>query len=119
MAQKKTYIYRILAKNGEKEEEFFMYARNADRAVQYCRENKENGKHTFWRAIKVGVSHILRETQIIGEEESRKLRNSKAVVSEKYAERNVQRLQIDSVDGSGTISGLSEQNGEPVQSVGE
>ena len=117
MAQKKTYIYRIQEKNGNKEEEFFMYARNADRAIQYCKDNFEDKRRASLRAIKVGVSHILRETQIVGETESQKLRNSKAVVSEKYAERDVQGLQNDSVDGSNVVVDLSGQGSESVLSA--
>ena len=39
MAQKKTYIYRVMiGKHGDIFEDIFMYARNADVAISYCRE---------------------------------------------------------------------------------
>ena len=91
MAQKKTYIYRMLiGNNGNAEVDLFMYARNADVATSFCKDLYKDRKYNFYLPIKVGLSHVLRETQIIKDYEAEKLKNSIASQSDKYSEKEVE-----------------------------
>ena len=87
MAQKKTYIYRMMIGHNDKVEvDLFMYARNADDAKVFCKTLYKDKKYDAYKAIKVGLSHALKETQIIQDYEAEKLRNSIASQSDKYRE---------------------------------
>lgn len=87
MSRKKTYIYRILiGNNGKDDVDIFMYARNADVALAYCKNKYKVNKYNYYEAIKVGLSHYPQDTQIIDDESSEKLRNSIASQSDKYRE---------------------------------
>ena len=95
MAQKKTYIYRMLiGNNGNTEIDLFMYARNSKVATDFCKELYRDKKYNFYLPIKVGLSHTLRDTQIIKDYEADKLKNSIASQSDKYSEREVEVPQF-------------------------
>lgn len=88
MAKKKTYIYHMLiGNNGNVVEDFFMLARNKDRAIDFCQNEFKDKKYNFYRVIKVGVSHTLQDTQIISEYEAERLRQAGAAESDFYSER--------------------------------
>ena len=90
MAQKKTYIYRVMiGKHGDVFEDIFMYARNADIAEAYCKEKFKDNKYDLFRVNKVGISHILRDTEIIQGYTAEKLRNSVASQDKKFSERAI------------------------------
>ena len=90
MAQKKTYLYRMLIGHNEKTEvDIFMYARNKETAIDYCKELYRDKKYNHYQPIKVGVSLHLRDTGIVSNYEDQKLRNSIAVQGESYSEREV------------------------------
>ena len=91
MAQKKTYIYWVHAGyNNEKVDDFFMYARNRTVAIDYCKEYYKDKKYSFYKTIKIGLSHVLRDTVIIEGYEAEKLRQAIAERGEKFSEREVQ-----------------------------
>ena len=95
MAQKKTYIYRLMiGKHGDIFEDVFMYARNQDIAIQYCKEYYKEKKYDLFRANKVGISHTLRDTEIIQGYTADKLRNSVAAQDKKFSERNMEIPQF-------------------------
>ncbi len=90
MARKKTYIYRMLIGNNEEiEVNIYVYARNANTACDFCRRIYSDKKYNTYKAIKVGLSHIIRETQVVSEYETQKLNNSIASKGDKYSEREV------------------------------
>ena len=90
MAQKKTYIYRMLiGHNNKTEVDIFMYARNKETAIEYCKELYRKQKYNSYKPIKVGVSLWLRDTGIVTAEEDKKLRNSVASMSDNYSEREI------------------------------
>jgi len=90
MAQKKTYLYRMLiGYNGETEVDVFMYARNSDTAIKYCQELYKEKKYNYFKPIKVGISLRLRSTGLVSDEDDKKLRNTIAVQGERYREREV------------------------------
>ena len=91
MAKKKTYIYHMLIGNyGSYEVDTFMFARNACVAIEYCKELYKDKKCNSYKAIKVGVSHYLRDTQIVSPEDEEKLRNSIASHGDEYREIEVE-----------------------------
>lgn len=91
MSQKKTYVYRLLIGNNDNVEvDCFMYARNAGRAIDYCKELYKDKKYNSYQAIKVGISHSLQETQILSNYEAEKLRNAGAEKGEKFSEREIE-----------------------------
>ena len=91
MAQKKTYIYRVwLGKHGDVFEDIFMYARNQKTAIDYCKEKSKEKKYDLFRANKVGISHELRETEIIQGYTAEKLRNSLAGQDTIFSEREIE-----------------------------
>ena len=90
MAQKKTYLYRMLIGYNDKNEvDIFMYARNKETAINYCKELYRDKKYNHYQAIKVGVSLHLRDTGLVSDYEDNKLRHSVAVQGESYSEREV------------------------------
>lgn len=90
MAQKKTYLYRMLIGNDETDEiDIFMFARNSKTATEYCKKLYKDMKYTKFKPIKVGVSLYPRETGLVSKEDDAKLRNSIAVKGERYCEREV------------------------------
>jgi hypothetical protein len=90
MAQKKTYIYRVLiGNNGNVFEDIFLYARNAKVALDFCKEIYKDKKYNYYYANKVGLSHTLRNTEIITGYSAYKLRNSIAAEDKKFSEREV------------------------------
>lgn len=104
MAQKKTYIYRMLIGNNENiEVDVFMYARNATVATDFCKKLYRDKKYNYYKPIKVGVSHTLQDTQILQEYESNKLRNSIASQSDKYAEREVEAPKFITKEEAGDL----------------
>ena len=113
---KKTYIYRVKAgKAGNFEEDFFMYARNADFAKEFCKEIFNGRSFDTYKFIKVGISKTPQKTQIISAEDSKKLRNSQAVRSEYYSERNeVPGVPIDSGVGYFVAKDLRESDEESI-----
>ena len=87
MAKKKTYIYHMLiGHNGNIEVDTFMFARNADVAKEFCKELYRDKKYNFYKAIKVGQSYTLKDTQIVSDYEKEKLVNSIASQSDRYRE---------------------------------
>jgi len=91
MAQKKTYIYRILI--GHKDNilvDIFMYARNSKVAVEYCKEKYREEKYDYYKAVKVGISHTLKDTEIVDDYTAVKLKHSIAAQDVKFAERNME-----------------------------
>lgn len=95
MARKQTYIYRVLiGHEGNTEIDNFMYARNAEDAKEFCKELYRDKKFNYYKAIKVGVSHFLRDTQIIKGYEADKLKNSIASQGDKYAEKIIEAPQF-------------------------
>ena len=91
MAKKKTYIYHMLIGNyGDYEVDTFMFARNACVAIEYCKELYKDKKYNSYKAIKVGVSHYLRNTQMVSPEDEEKLRNSIASQGDEYREIEVE-----------------------------
>ena len=91
MAQKKSYLYRMLIGTcrGEYTDiqyDIFCVARNAKVAKEYCKEKYRDKKFNYYQAIKVGVSHTLRDTEILSDDETWKLRQSIATKGEKYRE---------------------------------
>lgn len=92
MARKKTYIYRILIGHGDTpEKDFFMTARNAGVAVDFCKELYRKDKYESYQAIKVGICHTLQDTRILDNEEAEELRKAGAERSEKFAEREIEQ----------------------------
>lgn len=91
MAKKKTYIYRILAGNNDNiEVDVFMFARNAYIATEFCKNLYKEKKYNTYKAIKVGVSHKLRDTQIVCDADDERLRNSIASQGDRYKEIEVE-----------------------------
>ena len=91
MAKKKTYIYRMLIGNGDNiEEDIFMFARNATVATEFCKDIYRKKKYNNYKAIKVGISHKLRDTQIVCDADDEKLRNSIASQGDRYREIEIE-----------------------------
>lgn len=113
MAPKKTYIYRIIIGKGEKTYvDTFMYARNSGVAIDYCKNLYKDRKYDSYKAIKVGISHSLKDTEIISEYEAKRMKAAGATRSEKYAERtdmDKQGIPSDSDNGSETVTNIPEQ----------
>ena len=105
MAQKKTYIYRMnVGRNNKAETDFFMYARNSKTAIEYCKEIYKDKKYNYFKPIKVGVSLWLRDTGIVSDEEDKKLRNSIAVKSESYSERDFEAPKFITTEEAGDLN---------------
>lgn len=101
---KKTYIYRMLiGHNGNVEVDLFMYARNQNVALAFCKEKYHDQKYNYYKPIKVGVSHMLRDTQIVSEYEAEKLKNSIASKGDKYSEREVEMPQFITKEEAGEL----------------
>lgn len=116
MSAKKTYIYRMLiGKNGKINQDFFMYARNAKVAIAYCQEVYHDKHYDFHKAIKVGISHTLKETSFISDFEANQLINAGAKRSDFYSERNMEPQGLSEVNNvrSDTAEDLSGSNTEP------
>ena len=91
MAQKKTFIYRMkIGYNDKVIVDVFMYARNKETAIDFCKELYKEYKYNKFKAIKVGVSLWLRDTGIVTAEEDKKLRNSVASMSDTYYEKETE-----------------------------
>ena len=91
MAQKKTYIYRMLIGHDDNiEVDIFLFARNANNAKEFCKQVYKDNKYNTFKPIKVGISHTLKDTQIVSEYESEKLKNSIASKGDKYSERKIE-----------------------------
>ena len=87
---KTTYLYRMLiGHNDNVEIDIFMYARNSKTAIEYCKELYRDKKYNHYRPIKVGVSLYVRDTGLVSKEDDEKLRDSIAVMGERYSEREV------------------------------
>ena len=105
----------LIGKNGKIEQDFFMYARNAKTAIAYCQEVYHDKHYNFHKAIKVGISHTLRETSFISDFEAQQLINAGAKRSDFYSERNMEPswLPKNTDNGSDTGEDLSGSNTEP------
>ena len=109
MAQKKTYIYRVLIGNADNNGvdvyvDTYMYARNSKDAVAFCKNQYRDKKYNSYQTIKVGVSHNLRETQIVSEYEAEKLKNSIASQSDKYSEREMEAPKFITIEEAGELN---------------
>jgi hypothetical protein len=93
----------LIGHNGNIEVDTFMFARNADVAKEFCKELYRDKKYNFYKAIKVGLSHILRDTQIVSDYEDRKLRNSIASQGDRYREIDVEVPQFVTKEEAGEI----------------
>lgn len=104
MAQKKTYIYRMLiGHDGNTEVDIFMYARNSEIALSYCKEKYREQKYNYFKPIKVGLSHTLKETQIVSDYEAEKLKNSIASKGDKYSEKETEAPQFITKEEAGEL----------------
>ena len=122
MARKKTYIYRVMiGQNDDVMADVFMYARNKDTAVDYCRKVYHDKHYNSYKVIKVGVSHTLQETGFISDFEADRLIAAGATRSDKYSERNVELQGVpgDPGDGQPAAGDLPASGDESVQPVGE
>ena len=87
---KKTYLYHMLIGNNDKVEvDCFMFARNSGVAIDFCKELYREMRYNSYQAIKIGQSHILRETQIVPKENEPKIRQAIANKPDKYSEREI------------------------------
>ena len=77
----------LIGNNGNVTEDFFMLARNKDRAIEFCQDLYRDKKYNFYKVIKVGVSHTLQDTQIISDYEAERLRAAGADKSDFYSEQ--------------------------------
>lgn len=101
---KKTYVYHMLIGHNNKTElDFFMYARNATFALEYCKDLYREKKYNFYKAIKVGISHKERTTQIIPEEDAVKIRQAGADEIKKFSERQIDAPQFISKEEAGDL----------------
>lgn len=92
MAQKKTYVYRMLiGYDNTNEIDCYLLARNAGVAIEYCKEIYKDKKYNSYQAIKVGISHTLQDTQILDDEEAEMLRKAGAERAEKFSEREIEK----------------------------
>lgn len=104
MAQKKTYIYRMLIGNNDNTEiDTFCMARNAGIAIDFCKEKYKDKKYNSYQAIKVGISHTLQDTQILEPAEAEKLRRAGATRSEKYSEREIEEPRFVTKEEAGEL----------------
>ena len=95
MAQKKTYVYRLLiGHDSNVEVDCFMYARNAGQAIDFCKELYKDKKYNSYQAIKVGLSHTLQETQVLSNYEADQLRKAGAEKGDKFSEREIEKPQF-------------------------
>lgn len=106
---KKTYIYRMLiGKNKNTDVDIFLdiylYARNADVAKDFCKEKYKKEHYNYYKAIKVGVAHTLKDTQILQDEEAEKLMNSIASLSDKYSEREIEAPKFITKEEAGEMN---------------
>lgn len=87
---KKTYLYHMLIGNNDRVEvDCFVFARNSGVAIDFCKELYKEKKYNSYQAIKIGLSHMLRETQIIPKEDEPKIRLAIANKPDKYSEREI------------------------------
>lgn len=104
MSQKKTFIYRMkLGYNDKVETDVFMYARNKETAINYCKELYRDKKYNKFKAIKVGISLWLRDTGIVTAEEDKQLRNSVASMSDTYYEREIEMPKFITKEEAGDL----------------
>ena len=104
MAQKKTYIYRVLiGYNGNTEVDIFMYARNEKTALDYCKQLYKDKKYNYYKPIKVGISLWLRDTGIVTAKEDEQLRNSVASIGETYYEREIEMPKFITKEEAGEL----------------
>ena len=95
MAKKKTYIYHMLIGNNDNTEvDIFMFARNATVATEFCKELYKEKKYNSYKAIKVGMSHYLRDTQVVSDEDDKRLRNSAASTSDRFREIEIEAPKL-------------------------
>ena len=88
MSNKQTYIYRMkIGYYPDFEQDIFMYARNSKTAEEYCKEVFREKHYNNYKAIKVGISHTLRETGFISDFEAQQLIMAGAKRAEFYSER--------------------------------
>ena len=104
MAQKKTYIYRVLiGYNGNTDVDIFMYARNKETALDYCKQLYKDKKYNYYKPIKVGVSLWLRDTGTVTAKEDELLRNSVASMGETYYEREIEMPKFITKEEAGEL----------------
>ena len=74
------------------EQDIFMYARNSKTAEAYCKEVFREKHYNNYKAIKVGISHTLRETGFISDFEAQQLIAAGAKRAEFYSENIKEKL---------------------------
>jgi len=101
---KQTYVYRVLiGRDNNVEHEHFCYARNAGVLLDFLKEKYREQKYNYYQAIKVGISHTLKDTMIIDGSEAEQLKNSIASKGDKYSERRVEAPKFIPVEEAGEL----------------
>lgn len=88
MAQKKCYVYRIeMGNNNIVKETVYGMARNAGYMIAFCQERYKDKHYDSFKAIKVGLSKVLRDTFIMEGMEEWQIKQTLASRAELFAER--------------------------------
>ena len=81
----------LIGNNDDIDIDVYMYARNADVEKEFCKKIYKEKKYNTYKAIKVGMTLTLKDTQIVTDYESDKLKSSTASLSDSYCEREAEQ----------------------------